>query len=102
MRVRCDAAAEERGAVQIMDKAAHYDAQYRKPNYFGYSRWMYDRYIAALIRAAGLKRASLVLDVGCGQGLFSYLFCKHGMDDRGNRDSTRWLRCSGGLVQAIN
>jgi SAM-dependent methyltransferase len=65
--------------VQI-DKAAQYDSQYRKENYFGYSEWIYDRYISSLILACGLKKGSLVLDVGCGQGFFSYLFRKHGMN----------------------
>ncbi len=66
-----------------MDKAAHYDTQYCKQNYFGYSQWIFTRYVANLIRTAGLKKGSLVLDVGCGQGLFSYLFWKYGMDVHG-------------------
>ena len=83
MGVRSDAEKKENGAPQIADKAAHYDSQYHKPNYFHYSRWMYARYIASLIRAAGLKRGAQVLDVGCGQGFFSHLFCKQGMKVHG-------------------
>ncbi|MBX3300754.1 MAG: class I SAM-dependent methyltransferase [Nitrospira sp.] len=61
------------------DKAAHYDLQYQKENYFGYREWLYDRYIAGLIDVSGLNPGATVLDVGCGQGFFSYLFSKHGM-----------------------
>lgn len=63
-----------------MDKANHYNAQYQKQNYFGYREWLYARYISSLIRACGLKKGASVLDVGCGQGFFSYLFRKHGMN----------------------
>jgi SAM-dependent methyltransferase len=63
-----------------IDKAAHYNSQYRKQNYFGYSEWIYDRYISSLILTCHLKEGSSVLDVGCGQGFFSYLFRKHGMN----------------------
>lgn len=62
-----------------MDKATHYNSQYQKQNYFGYSEWIYNQYISSLIHACGLKEGSLVLDVGCGQGFFSYLFRKNGM-----------------------
>jgi SAM-dependent methyltransferase len=65
------------------DKAAHYNAQYQKQNYFGYWEWLYDRYIASLICAGRLKAGASVLDVGCGQGFFSYLFRKHGMNVHG-------------------
>jgi len=83
MNNRMDIEGHEDRVFQGGDKAAHYDAQYRKPNYFHYSRWMYARYIATLGRAAGLKRGARVLDVGCGQGFFSYLFCKQGMNVHG-------------------
>ena len=66
-----------------MDKAAHYNAQYQKRNYFGYREWLYDRYVSSLIRACDLKPGASVLDVGCGQGFFSYLFHKHGMNVHG-------------------
>lgn len=63
----------------MSDKAAHYNAQYQKTNFFGYREWLYDRYIAGLILACNIKAGASVLDVGCGQGFFSYLFQKHGM-----------------------
>jgi SAM-dependent methyltransferase len=65
------------------DKVAHYNARYRKENYFGYREWVFDRYISGLIRACGLEQGATVLDVGCGQGFFSYLFRKHGMNVTG-------------------
>lgn len=67
----------------VPDKAAHYNAQYQKRNYFGYREWLYDRYVSSLIRACALKPGASVLDVGCGQGFFSYLFQKHGMNVQG-------------------
>jgi 2-polyprenyl-3-methyl-5-hydroxy-6-metoxy-1,4-benzoquinol methylase len=63
-----------------LDKTDHYNAKYRKQNYFGYREWLYDRYVSSLIGACDLKQGASVLDVGCGQGLFSYLFRKHGMN----------------------
>lgn len=62
-----------------MDKAAHYNSQYQKQNYFGYNKLIYNQYVSSLIHACGLKEGSSVLDVGCAQGFFSCLFRKHGM-----------------------
>src|SRR5215467_14714665 len=63
-----------------IDKAVFYNAQYQNNNYFRYSERIYGRYIASLISACGLKEGSMVLDVGCGQGFFSYLLRKCGMN----------------------
>lgn len=65
------------------DQAVHYNIYYQQLNYFGYRIWLYDRYLAGLIGACQLKPGATVLDVGCGQGLFSYLFRKHGMAVQG-------------------
>jgi SAM-dependent methyltransferase len=61
------------------DRARHYDAKYRDANYFGYRRRLYAPYVSTLIRACGLPAGASVLDVGCGQGFFSYLFRTRGM-----------------------
>src|SRR5207249_8437557 len=59
--------------------AHHYDVKYRDANYFRYRRGLYAPYVSTLVRACGLPAGSSVLDVGCGQGFFSYLFHAHGM-----------------------
>jgi len=65
------------------DKAAFYNASYQRKNYFHYQTWIYGRYISGLIAFSGLKKGASVLDVGCGQGLFSHLFAKRGMKVHG-------------------
>ena len=65
------------------NEAATYNRFYRQPNYFQYRDWLYRPFIRALIKAAGLKRGSRVLDVGCGQGFFTALFADEGMDSLG-------------------
>jgi SAM-dependent methyltransferase len=65
------------------DRTHHYDAKYAHQNYFGYREWLYAPFVASLIAFCGLRPGSSVLDVGCGQGFFSYLFSKHGMNVHG-------------------
>lgn len=62
-----------------MGAKGYYDRAYEKKNYFGYQEWIYGSYIKGLISQAGLKSGETILDVGCGQGFFSYLFHKGGM-----------------------
>jgi len=51
-----------------------YDQKYRQQNYFQYREWLYRRFVQALVRRAGLAAGGSVLDAGCGQGFFSWLF----------------------------
>jgi SAM-dependent methyltransferase len=75
----CGPGNQPRSLELVPDVKGYYDAKYTQPNYFHQSEWLYAPYIAGLISFAGLKRGSFVLDVGCGQGLLSYLFHKCGM-----------------------
>ncbi len=55
-----------------------YNSMYRKPNYFGYRRWLYRPFLAALAKKAGLRPGSTLLDAGCGQGFFAGLLSELG------------------------
>jgi SAM-dependent methyltransferase len=61
------------------DKAKNYNLKYLDLNYFQYSERIYSPYVLSLIKSCGLEQGSRVLDIGCGQGFFSYLFSKYGM-----------------------
>ena len=61
------------------DNAKNYNLKYKDLNYFRYSERIYTPYISSLIKSCGLERGSSVLDIGCGQGFFSYLLSKYGM-----------------------
>lgn len=57
---------------------AWYDSRYTRPNYFGYRRWIERPFMKQVIRLLGLTKGLRVLDVGCGQGLFSHLLSEGG------------------------
>jgi SAM-dependent methyltransferase len=59
--------------------ANNYDEKYRRDQYFKYREWLYRPLVKALVRKAKLKRGCSVLDVGCGQGFFSWLFADLGL-----------------------
>lgn len=63
--------------------AAKYNQMYSQPNCFGYHDWIYEPYISNLVRLCGLKKGDSLLDVGCGQGFFSYLLGKSGLKVHG-------------------
>lgn len=78
----------------------YYDAQYRQENYFRQREGLFSPYIAGLISFAGLKPGAFVLDVGCGQGLLSHLFHKHGMRVHGIDISETAVRVAGDRYRA--
>lgn len=74
--------------------ADFYNESYKTPNYFHYRSWLYEPYVSSLIAFCGLKEGASVLDVGCGQGLFSYLFSKNGMRVHGIDVSETGIRAA--------
>ena len=61
------------------DDKEWYNTKYLKENCYGYREWIYGPYIRSLVAHLAIKTDSTLLDVGCGQGFFSYLFRKCGM-----------------------
>jgi malonyl-CoA O-methyltransferase len=57
-----------------------YDEKYRSSNYFAYRTWLYRPFVKALVRRAGLRRGGRLLDAGCGQGFFTWLFAERGLE----------------------
>jgi SAM-dependent methyltransferase len=60
-----------------------YNEAYARANFFGYRSWVYEPYIASLIRYCRLRKGDSLLDVGCGQGFFSWLFSRNGIEVHG-------------------
>src|SRR5688572_3110111 len=61
------------------DKVAEsYDTTYSIPNFYQHRPWLYGPMIRAVLKKAGVKRDSVVLDAGCGQGQFSRLLAGPG------------------------
>jgi 2-polyprenyl-3-methyl-5-hydroxy-6-metoxy-1,4-benzoquinol methylase len=57
-----------------------YDINYSQDDFFHNRKRINRTYVKNIIRKAGLLENSTVLDVGCGQGYFSHLFNRCGMD----------------------
>jgi 2-polyprenyl-3-methyl-5-hydroxy-6-metoxy-1,4-benzoquinol methylase len=57
-----------------------YNFSYSQDDYFNNRKRLNEIYVKSLIRKSGLINSSKVLDVGCGQGYFSYLFSIYGMN----------------------
>jgi SAM-dependent methyltransferase len=78
--------------TNIKSLASAYDEKYQRGHYFSYREWLYRPFVRALVRKANLKRGSRVLDVGCGQGFFSYLFADLGLNPVGVDISSEGIR----------
>ena len=74
------------------DNITGYDSYYRVANYFHYREWLYRPYIKAVVKRAKLSTGSRVLDAGCGQGFFTWLFGEEGMDVVGVDTSAQGIR----------
>ena len=69
-----------------------YNDNYLRSNYFRYKEWMYRPYIKALAKKTGLKEGSGILDAGCGQGFFTWLFADLGFNALGVDISVEGIR----------
>jgi len=57
-----------------------YDEKYGSSNYFGYRIWLYRPFVEALVARVGLRPGGHLLDAGCGQGFFTWLFAERGLN----------------------
>jgi SAM-dependent methyltransferase len=81
-------------AATRAERRRFYDEIYKHQNLFHHRRWLYAPYVSSLIAICGLKRGDSILDVGCGQGFFSYLFGTHGMKVHGVDISETGIRAA--------
>lgn len=78
----------------MTDLASSYDQKYRHPDYFLYREWLFRPYISSLVSFCGLQPGNSVLDVGCGQGFFSYLLTLKGLRVHGVDLSAEGVRAA--------
>jgi SAM-dependent methyltransferase len=76
------------------DLTEAYDRNYLRPNYFAYREGLYRPYLKALVKKARLKKGSSVLDAGCGQGFFTWLFADLGFTALGVDISGEGIRAA--------
>jgi SAM-dependent methyltransferase len=69
--------------LPVQEAAGFYDESYKQENYFRHRSWIYEPYISCLLSFCKLRKGASVLDVGCGQGFFSYQLHMKGMQVHG-------------------
>ena len=79
---------------KIKRLASDYDEKYRQKHYFKYREWLYRPFVRALVEKANLKRGYRVLDAGCGQGFFTWLFADFGLEPVGVDISVEAIGCA--------
>jgi SAM-dependent methyltransferase len=85
----------------VSNEREWYNKKYNKRNYFGSREWLYGPYISSLVSLSGLKAGFSVLDAGCGQGFFSYLFHRHGLKVCGIDLSETGIRAAQSLYGSL-
>lgn len=70
---------EELANLQADQEPSGYESYYRRANHYGYQPWIMRPYVRALVAKAGLAKGATILDLGCGQGMFTALLREEGM-----------------------
>jgi SAM-dependent methyltransferase len=85
--------------VSSQELAESYNEKYRQSNYFRYRGWLYRPFVKALVGRVGLRPGERLLDAGCGQGFFTWLFAECGINAvgvdisaAGVSAASRWYR----------
>lgn len=62
-----------------MNSTSEYDTYYATANHYHFRKWIYGPFVRALIGKSGIKRHTLWVDIGCGQGQFTALLAENGL-----------------------
>lgn len=97
---------EELANLKADQKPGGYEHYYWRKNHYRYQPWIMRPYVRALVAKAELAKGSLVLDLGCGQGLFTALLREAGCEAYGidlSKEAIRSARAQyGDFFQVAN